>query len=243
MDFGKKIQELRKKNNLSQEDLAEKLGVARQTISKWELGETSPDLKQSHELSKIFNISLDELTNNESTLRDNDISNKIDNSNKTSITNAIGLFFIDIFAVAFFIIMALWILVLAIFSVVCLVIAISLIANINFSNIIPVMPYGCGVVIALTLITLSALSIIGVIWFTYLLRTLINMYKEFHYKVLHGTSITSKKTIPNLSKNKLFQKTTIITVICFITFLILSLIICMTSSSSIDFWHTWNWFK
>ena len=241
MDFGKKIQELRKKNNLSQEDLAEKLGVARQTISKWELGETSPDLKQSHELSKIFNISLDELTNNEKTIKKNDISNN--NSNKISIANIIGLFFIDIFAVSFFIIMTLWILVLALFSISCLVISISLIANINFSNIIPVMPYGCGVVVALTLMSLSALSIIGVFWFTYLLRSLINMYKEFHYKVLHGTSITSKKTIPNLSKNKLFQKTTIITVICFITFLILSLIICMSTSSSIDFWHTWNWFK
>ena len=241
MDFGKKIQELRKKNNLSQEDLAEKLGVARQTISKWELGETSPDLKQSHELSKIFNISLDELTNNEKTIKKNDISNN--NSNKISIANIIGLFFIDIFAVSFFIIMTLWILALALFSISCLVIAISLIANINFSNIIPVIPYGCGVVVALTLMSLSALSLIGAFWFTYLLRTIINKYKEFHHKILHGTSITSKKTIPNLSKNKLFQKTTIITVICFITFLILSLIICMSSSSSIDFWHTWNWFK
>lgn len=105
------------------------------------------------------------------------------------------------------------------------------------------MPYGCGMVVVLTLITLSALSLIGVICFTYLLRTLINMYKEFHYKVLHGTSIVSKKNISNLTKNKLFQKITIIIVICFITFVILSLIICMASSSSIDFWHTWNWFK
>ena len=57
--------ELRKKKGLSQEELAEKVGVARQTISKWELGETSPDLKQSKELSKIFNVSLDELTDND----------------------------------------------------------------------------------------------------------------------------------------------------------------------------------
>ena len=64
MEIGKKIMNLRKKNGLSQEDLAEKVGVARQTISKWELGETSPDLKQSKELSKIFNVSLDELTDN-----------------------------------------------------------------------------------------------------------------------------------------------------------------------------------
>ena len=65
MEIGKKIMELRKKNGLSQEELAEKVGVARQTISKLELGETSPDLKQSKKLSKIFNVSLDELTDND----------------------------------------------------------------------------------------------------------------------------------------------------------------------------------
>ena len=65
MEIGKKIMDLRKKNGLSQEELAEKVGVARQTISKWELGETSPDLKQSKELYKIFKVSLDELTDND----------------------------------------------------------------------------------------------------------------------------------------------------------------------------------
>lgn len=65
MEIGKNIMNLRKKNGLSQEELAGKIGVARQTISKWELGETSPDLKQSKELSKIFNVSLDELTDND----------------------------------------------------------------------------------------------------------------------------------------------------------------------------------
>ena len=65
MEIGNKISELRKKSGLSQEELADKIGVARQTISKWELGETSPDLKQSKELSKIFKVSLDELTDND----------------------------------------------------------------------------------------------------------------------------------------------------------------------------------
>ena len=65
MEIGKKIMDLRKKCGLSQEELAEKVGVARQTISKWELGETSPDLKQAQALSKIFKVSLDELTNND----------------------------------------------------------------------------------------------------------------------------------------------------------------------------------
>lgn len=65
MEIGKRIMELRKKNGLSQEELADFVGVARQTISKWELGETSPDLKQAKELSKIFKVSLDELTDND----------------------------------------------------------------------------------------------------------------------------------------------------------------------------------
>ena len=62
--FRKKVASLRKKNNLTQESLAEKIGVTRQTISKWELGETSPDIKQAKLLAAEFNISLDELVNN-----------------------------------------------------------------------------------------------------------------------------------------------------------------------------------
>ena len=65
MELGNKIYEHRKKLGLSQEQLAEKIGVSRQTISKWELGETSPDIKQAHMLSQIFSVSLDELTGND----------------------------------------------------------------------------------------------------------------------------------------------------------------------------------
>ena len=79
MEIGSKIQQLRKQNNLSQEELAEKLDVARQTISKWELGETSPDLAQAKKLSQIFQISLDELTNND--IKDV-LINKISNTEK-----------------------------------------------------------------------------------------------------------------------------------------------------------------
>ena len=71
----------RKKNGLSQEQLAEKIGVARQTISKWELGETYPDLEQSKKLSSIFKVSLDELTNND--IRDV-LVEKVINTEKTT---------------------------------------------------------------------------------------------------------------------------------------------------------------
>ena len=63
--FKENLTKLRKEKGLSQEDLASILGVARQTISKWELGETSPDLNKLQEISTYFNISLDELVGNE----------------------------------------------------------------------------------------------------------------------------------------------------------------------------------
>lgn len=51
----------RKKSGLSQEDVAEKLGVSRQTISKWETDETLPDIQQAKRLALLYNLSLDEL--------------------------------------------------------------------------------------------------------------------------------------------------------------------------------------
>lgn len=63
MSLGNNLFNARKKNGLSQEDVAEKLGVSRQTISKWELYETLPDIKQSKKLSALYHLTLDELTN------------------------------------------------------------------------------------------------------------------------------------------------------------------------------------
>lgn len=57
----KKLTELRKHFSLSQEALAEKVGVSRQAISKWERGEASPDTDNLLALSKIYNVSLDDL--------------------------------------------------------------------------------------------------------------------------------------------------------------------------------------
>lgn len=61
MKIEEKILTLRKQHGLSQEQLAEKIGVSRQSISKWELGEASPDLGNIVRLSEVFNISTDYL--------------------------------------------------------------------------------------------------------------------------------------------------------------------------------------
>lgn len=65
MSFGEKLQMIRKKNQLSQEGLAEMLGVSRQAVSKWELGEGYPEVDKLLILSKKLNVSLDSLLETE----------------------------------------------------------------------------------------------------------------------------------------------------------------------------------
>ena len=65
MSFGENLQTIRRKNQLSQEELAEMLGVSRQAVSKWELGEGYPEVDRLLILSKKLNISLDSLLGGE----------------------------------------------------------------------------------------------------------------------------------------------------------------------------------
>lgn len=68
MKFEEKLMNLRKQNGLSQEDLAEKLDVTRQTVSKWELGQSKPDMEKLIEIGKIFNVPLESLTDDNASL-------------------------------------------------------------------------------------------------------------------------------------------------------------------------------
>ena len=61
MSLGSSLYQARKKSGLSQENVAEKLGVSRQTISKWETDETLPDIRQSKGLATLYHVTLDEL--------------------------------------------------------------------------------------------------------------------------------------------------------------------------------------
>lgn len=61
MLFNEKLKMLRKENNLTQEELAEKLNVSRQAITKWESGDGTPDIENLKQISILFNTTIDEL--------------------------------------------------------------------------------------------------------------------------------------------------------------------------------------
>ena len=74
MKFEEKLIKLRKEKALSQEELGEK-NVTRQTISKWELGQSKPDMDKMKDMSNLFGVSLEELTNDEIELKEKKIKN------------------------------------------------------------------------------------------------------------------------------------------------------------------------
>ncbi|GEQ07076.1 XRE family transcriptional regulator [Staphylococcus gallinarum] len=96
MELSKQIQKYRKEQELSQEDLAEKIHVTRHTISNWERNKNVPDLKSLILLSQIFNTSLDNLVKGDVESMKNQVNNNLFNNwtwimGITSILTAISV--------------------------------------------------------------------------------------------------------------------------------------------------------
>lgn len=66
MRFAEKLQQLRKERGFSQEELAEEIGVSRQAVSKWESGQSYPEMEKLIAVGRLFGVSIDSLVNEES---------------------------------------------------------------------------------------------------------------------------------------------------------------------------------
>ncbi|MBE6052384.1 MAG: helix-turn-helix transcriptional regulator [Clostridium sartagoforme] len=97
MEFNEKLKELRKQNNMTQEQLAEKLYVSRTAISKWESGKGYPNIESLKSISKVFSVSIDELLSNKELLQ------VAETENKSNISKIYSLIFgiLDLMAIAY----------------------------------------------------------------------------------------------------------------------------------------------
>lgn len=97
MDFNEKLQQLRKQNSLTQEQLAEQLYVSRTAISKWENGKGYPNIESLKSISKLFSVSIDDLLSGE------ELISLAENENQTSINKIFSLVYgiLDIMTLIF----------------------------------------------------------------------------------------------------------------------------------------------
>ena len=77
MTFGEKLKETRKLSGLSQEQLAEALNISRSAVAKWENNIGIPDVANLKSISKLLNISIDYLLDENKNIKDNNIKNEI----------------------------------------------------------------------------------------------------------------------------------------------------------------------
>ncbi|MGU9560390.1 helix-turn-helix domain-containing protein, partial [Lactiplantibacillus pentosus] len=91
MTFAESLKKLRHDNSLTQSELAEKLYISRQSISKWELNKSYPDIDKLILLSKIFDISIDELLGQDKLLRKDIIMKSTLYRKSISILKYLGL--------------------------------------------------------------------------------------------------------------------------------------------------------
>ena len=104
MKINEKIYSLRKKHNLSQEELADKLNVSRQTVSKWELGESCPDFDKIVPLCEVFGVTTEELLRDKKIEENKDgqeSDSKPDTKKALLICSSILLYFVAIAFIVF----------------------------------------------------------------------------------------------------------------------------------------------
>lgn len=98
--IGKYIRDIRKKNNLTQQELADKLGVSFQAVSKWERGICLPDIYILREISKLFNVNIEDILDGDSS-KDDTINKKDNNIKKYYIIGGVVLIIILILFIVF----------------------------------------------------------------------------------------------------------------------------------------------
>ena len=103
MTLGERLTELRKKQNLSQEDVAEKLNVTRQTVSKWELDQSTPDFDKIIPICKLYSITSEELLTGRKADANNDnieyslmTDEEIKKKTAIAISTSVGLFILSV---------------------------------------------------------------------------------------------------------------------------------------------------
>lgn len=160
----------------------------------------------------------------------------------------LGLSLTGLVAGLFFLLLAAWGMVVAIFSLISGATAVALIAKLNIWTLIPPMPYQSALLFGIAMAMLSILSALALIWYLALLRQMTRVYNRFHHNTMATAS--GNPILPSIALYPSFQpkfkrRLRRVAMIAFSLFAVsftLGMLVSMLSAGSLGFWHTWGWF-
>lgn len=128
---------------------------------------------------------------------------------------------------------------------------ICLIGNLGNLSVLslPPMPYWCGAILGLSLLALSALSVVGCIWYFAFLRQIFRSYGRFHKNMLSqsrgGAALPGLPIAPQFpsKKNRQLRTAALLALLLFAVCFMLGYAACALSAGSLQFWHVWGWFQ
>ena len=164
------------------------------------------------------------------------------------VTTIVGLCFADLFAGIFFVLLAVWSIVMAALSLTCATLAVCLFSGQNIHSLIPSMPYWCGAIAGVSLAALAVLAAVGCIYYAAFVRQLLRSFGRFQQNTLAAAS--GAATLPSLAfnpqisakSNRRIRSIALISLTLFAVCFVLTYIVCALSAGSLEFWHTWEWF-
>ena len=156
--------------------------------------------------------------------------------------------FADVFMGLFFLLLAICGIVIFAIAISFIVIGVCMIIGASPYSLIPAIPYWCGVIIGVALVSLGVLSATGCNYYWMFVKQLARSFGRFQHNVI--AKATGNPFLPSLSahiqlvpeaKHRL-RRLTLILLLIFAVFLVLGFMTCVLSAGNIEFWHEWEWF-
>lgn len=160
----------------------------------------------------------------------------------------IGVISLDLFTVQGYILFAAWVLVLFVFASALLAIGVSLFAAVSPFGWIPYLPYRCGAVLGISMLSLSVFSFVGTFYSYLYLKQITKKYIRFHKNVF--AKAKNKPTLPSLpghvvqskKSSRLLRTLFQLSLNAFAISFVLGFLVCAISAKSFEFWHVFEWF-
>ena len=164
------------------------------------------------------------------------------------VLTKIGLGLTELFGGLLFLLLAAWELVMAAAAIACGGCAVCLLAKLGLFGLIPAMPYGCAVLLALTLLALGVLFAAGCVWYAAFLRQLVRAFGRFRHNTLARSKgcavLPPLPAAPQLSgkSRRTLRRVALGAAVCFAACFVLTVIVSMIAAGALQFWHVWGWF-